>query len=174
MNPPSPFLDEKQIARRIEELAHELFPKLEAHPVVIGVMNGAFMFTADLVRALSRLGVQPRVDFITVSSYGSGVASSGCSRILLDNATDLHGRQVLLLDDILDSGHTLKTLRDHLTSKGVHELITAVLLDKPGGRQTPIHADHVGFHIADGFVAGYGLDHAGNHRELPHIAQINL
>ncbi|HIJ84280.1 MAG TPA: hypoxanthine phosphoribosyltransferase [Magnetococcales bacterium] len=168
------FLDEDQIHRRITELAQELYPQLPPDPIVIGIMNGAFMFTADLVRALSRLGLRPRMDFITVSSYGSGVARSGKVKILLDSTLNVQGKWVLLLDDILDSGHTLKTLQRHLIDKGVAELVTAVFLDKPSGRQTPVACDHVGFSVPDGFMVGYGLDHAGNHRELPYIARMEI
>ncbi|MBF0147447.1 MAG: hypoxanthine phosphoribosyltransferase [Magnetococcales bacterium] len=170
--PLSTFLDEGRITQRIAQLADELLPRLRSDPIVIGVMKGGFMFTADLVRALSRLGVAPRIDFMTVASYGSATASSGSVKILLDHDVDLHDQQVLLVDDIIDSGHTFHALQRHLINKGVAELISIVLLDKPSRRQVPVTLDAVGFEVPDLFFVGYGMDHAGNHRELPCIAWI--
>ncbi|MBF0131686.1 MAG: hypoxanthine phosphoribosyltransferase [Magnetococcales bacterium] len=174
MNPPvlHTVLDETRISQRITELAQELLPVLKPNPIILAILKGAFIFAADLVRALSRLSVNPRVDFITASSYGAGTSSPGAIQIILDHTLDIRGHPVILLDEILDSGYTLKTLQTHLINKGAAEVITVVLLDKPSGRQVNVQVDHVGFQVPDGFMVGYGLDHDGNYRGLPHISRM--
>lgn len=168
-SPPTVLLNQRQIAQRIEEMAQELAPQLTEEPVVVGLLKGAFVFTADLVRALSALGVKPLVDFLWVASYGQATTSPGVLQWHMEGHQPLQGRQVLLLDDILDSGNTLKRVTDSLKEKGVSHLLTAVMLDKPSRRSVPIQADCVGFCIPDGFVVGYGMDHGERHRQLPFI-----
>ncbi|MBF0108827.1 MAG: hypoxanthine phosphoribosyltransferase [Magnetococcales bacterium] len=168
----SKFLDEEIIRQRITLMADELLPRLQPDPVVIGVMKGAFIFTADMVRALCRLGLDPEIDFITVSSYRLGLTSPGTIEILLDHTLDVRHRQVLLLDDIIDSGFTMNAVQKHLREKGVQELISVVLLNKPSRRQIPTPLDGHCFEVPDQFIVGYGLDHANRHRGLPHLAWI--
>ncbi len=171
---PTPLLSHDQIQERVRSLAAEIARDLDPEmPVlVLGLLRGCFVFVADLIRALSREGVQVReVDFIIVSSYGSGTTSSGNINIERDMSTDPAGKQVLLVDDILDTGNTLKAIRDtYLAGREFGSLKTCVLLDKPSRRTVELNADYVGFSIEDYFVVGYGLDYDQKHRELPHIA----
>ncbi|MBF0177779.1 MAG: hypoxanthine phosphoribosyltransferase [Magnetococcales bacterium] len=160
---------ETQIQERISAMAKEMAPHLDREPVLIGVLKGALILTADLMRALSRLGIKPFVDFMVLSSYGKGTTSSGQVQVRMDQTMDLTGRQVLLLDDILDSGNTLAFAVRRLRDKGATQILTCVLLDKPARREVPFAADFVGFTIPDAFVVGYGIDYAEHHRELPHV-----
>lgn len=130
------------------------------------------MFLADLVRALHRHDLHPRIDFMTLQSYGGGTVSSGNVRILKDISVDIDGADVLLVDDILDSGRTLRFAVRHVQNKGASRVFTCCLLDKPDRRAVDIHADFVGFKIPDTFVVGYGLDYDSHYRELPYIGEV--
>lgn len=141
---------------------------------MIGVLRGSFMFLGDLVRDLYVHELHPRIDFMTLESYGSGMESSGTVQITKDVAVDVAGASILLVDDILDTGRTLTFARNHLLSKGAVEVKTCTLLDKPSRRVIPIEADFVGFEIPDEFVVGYGLDYDSYYRELPYIAKVEL
>ncbi|MBF0143696.1 MAG: hypoxanthine phosphoribosyltransferase [Magnetococcales bacterium] len=156
-------------------MATELRPRLRDGLLVVGIFKGAILFTADLIRALSRLpgpkGVE--VDFLVVSSYGQGGVSSGQVELLCDCRTPVAGRQVLLIDDIIDTGHTLDMVAKHLRDQGAAEVITCLLLDKPERRQVSFTPDAVGFRIPDLFVVGYGLDFASRHRELPDLMSLH-
>lgn len=169
-----PLISQEKLAQAIDRLAGEAAALLEPEPVVIGLFKGAFIFTADLVRALSRHGVEPRLDFLVLSSYGSGMDSGGNIKVLLDCREELTGRQVLLVDDILDSGNTLSFTVDHLLNKGASQVITCVLLDKPQRRTAHFEADLVGFTIPNTFVVGYGIDYAERHRELPFVGMVRF
>ena len=127
------------------------------------------MFAADLIRALERAGASAQVDFISLSSYGTGTQSSGSVSLTHDLVEDVAGRPVLIVDDVLESGRTLAFARDTLRSRGAQSVRTCLLLDKPGKRNVPIEADYVGFTIGDSFVVGYGLDLAHRYRGLPYI-----
>jgi hypoxanthine phosphoribosyltransferase len=137
--------------------------------LIVAILQGSFVFAADLVRALSRAGVDWPTDFITVSSYGSGTESSGAPRVLQDVTSPLTGRTVLLVEDILESGHTLAHARDWLLQRGAAEVKICALLDKPTKRKLDVKADFTGFAIPDEFVVGYGLDYAHRYRGLPYI-----
>jgi len=139
---------------------------------MIGLLTGAFVFLADLVRALGRLGVEPQVDFIAVSHYGLATESGGEVQITKDTTMDLAERPVLLVDDILDTGRTLKVVRDRLLVRGPSWLRTCVFLDKPSRRVVPISADYVGFEVPDVWIIGYGLDAGGEGRALPYVAAV--
>lgn len=167
-----PMIEEAPLLARVTEMAAQIAPRLEPEPIILGLFKGGFVFTADLMRALSRHGVRPRMDFMVLSSYGKGMESSGEVRVKLDCSEDLNGRQVLLLDDILDSGNTLAFAVAHLRARGAREVLTAVLLDKPERRQVAFHADYVGFTIPNAFVVGYGIDYAERFRELPYVAVV--
>jgi hypoxanthine phosphoribosyltransferase len=132
--------------------------------VVVCVLKGAFIFAADLVR---QIGVPCRIDFIRASSYGTHCNSSG--RVLINHDLDIEGRKVLLVEDIVDTGLTLSCIRTELMKLAPESLKACCLLDKPSARKVPAEADYVAFTIPDIFIAGYGLDVAGRHRELPYI-----
>ncbi len=167
------LFDEVAIGTRVEQLARAIVKDLPAPaPCMIGLLTGAFVFLADLVRALGRLGVEPQVDFIAVSHYGLATESSGVVQITKDTTLDLSGRAVLLVDDILDSGRTLRLVRDQLVARGPSWLRTCVFLDKPSRRVVPISADYVGFEVPDVWIIGYGLDAGGEGRALPYVAAV--
>lgn len=168
------LFDEPTIAARVQKLAHRIARDLpEPTPVLIGLLTGAFVFLADLVRALARLEIEPEVDLMAVSHYGPLVASSGMVQLHKDSALDLNGRVVLLVDDILDSGRTLSMVHAHLAAKNPRWLRSCVLLDKPSRRQVAITADYVGFEVPDAWMIGYGLDAYGQGRGLPYIAALH-
>jgi hypoxanthine phosphoribosyltransferase len=159
----------------VEQLAREISKDLPSPaPLIIGLLTGSFIFVADLVRGLSRLSVQPQVDFMAVSHYGATTESSGLVTIGKDVTLDVSGQSVLLVDDILDTGRSLSLGRDHLAARGPMWLRTCVLLDKPSRRAVPIKADYVGFNVPDVWVIGYGLDAAGDGRALPYVAALEL
>ncbi len=141
-------------------------------PLVIGILTGSFVFLADLVRALSRLDVQPQVDFMAMSHYGAATQPSGVVKLQKDTTLDVAGRAVLLVDDILDTGRSLTLARERLAARGPTWLRTCVLLDKPSRREVAIKADHVGFEVPDVWVIGYGLDAAGKGRAFPYVAAL--
>ncbi|HDQ46223.1 MAG TPA: hypoxanthine phosphoribosyltransferase [bacterium] len=165
----SPFLEEKDIRSRVRELAHEIAAVFEDELTVIGLLKGSFMFMADLMRAMHRTPLHLTVDFMKVSSYGTGTESSGEVRLVKDIGFAIEKRNVLIVDDILDSGHSLSMVIRHLEGHRPKRLKTCVLLDKPERRQVSIRADFVGFEIPNAFVVGYGLDFDEHYRELPYI-----
>ncbi|MBI2903199.1 MAG: hypoxanthine phosphoribosyltransferase [Candidatus Methylomirabilis oxyfera] len=167
------LFDEATIAARVEQLAAAISKDLpDPAPLVIGLLTGSFIFHADLVRAMSRLNVHSRVDFMAVSHYGATTEPSGLVKIVKDVTLDVSGRSVLLVDDILDTGRSLSLARDLVQAKGPIWLRTCVLLDKPSRRTVPIDADHVGFEIPDVWVIGFGLDAGGEGRALPYVAAV--
>jgi hypoxanthine phosphoribosyltransferase len=157
----------------VEQLAAAISKDLaDPAPLVIGLLTGSFIFLADLVRALARLNVEPRIDFMAVSHYGSATESSGQVKLYKDTTLDITARAVLLVDDILDTGRSLSLARDRLAARSPTWLRTCVLLDKPSRRTVPINADYVGFEIPDVWVIGFGLDAAGEGRALPYVAAV--
>ncbi|MGB5801538.1 MAG: phosphoribosyltransferase family protein, partial [Mesorhizobium sp.] len=128
----------------------------------------SFIFAADLIRAMHDAGLAPEVEFIFISSYGAGT-SSGAVRVLRDIDNEVAGRDILLIDDILESGKTLKFTRELMLSRGARSCSIAVLLDKRMRRQTDLNADYVGFDCPDHFVVGYGMDAGHAFRELPFV-----
>lgn len=161
------LLDADTIQRRVRELGEQLSRDYaDKNPVLICILKGAAIFMADLVRHIS---VPVRMDFMAISSYGSGVRTSGVVRILKDLDSSIERQHVLIVEDIVDSGLTLSYLLDNLQSRQPASLRTCVLLDKPGQRRVPLKADYVGFEIPDEFVVGYGLDYAEKYRNLPYI-----
>jgi hypoxanthine phosphoribosyltransferase len=162
----------EQIAERVERIATEIAEREGRELFVIVVLKGSFVFAADLIRALDRAGVEPQVDFITLSSYGESSASSGEVRLSRDVSDDVRGKNVMIIDDILDTGRTLRFARELMSSRGARSVRTCVLLDKPSNRKVDIAADHVGFSIANRFVVGYGLDLAHRYRGLSYIGVV--
>jgi len=174
---PSPrvrvLFDEATIARRNDELAREILGLEPKNLLVVAVLKGSFMFAADLIRALHRVDLAPQVEFVHLSSYRSGTVSSGQVAILRDVESDVRGRDVLLVDDILESGRTLAFAKDLLMARGAGRVLSAVLLEKPGKRAVTINADFVGFTCPDVFVVGYGMDIAHSYRQLPFVGVVD-
>ncbi|MFO1157558.1 MAG: hypoxanthine phosphoribosyltransferase [Reyranellaceae bacterium] len=161
-----------EIATRVDAMAAELAVKLPADTLVVSVLKGSFVFAADLIRALSRAGADWSMDFLTLSSYGSGTETSGRVRVVRDIVDDVRHREVLLVDDILESGLTLSFAKNLLIERGAQHVSVCTLLDKPDKRRTPLNADFVGFHAGDEFLVGYGLDWAHRFRGLPYIGVV--
>lgn len=158
---------QEQVAGRIRELAQQISRDYAGKaPLVVGILRGSFIFMADLVR---QLALPVNLDFMSVSSYGAGTVSSGQVNIHLDLQEDIAGRDVLLVEDILDTGNTLSKLVAELQQRRPASLKLCVLLDKPDRRTRPIQADYVGFTIPDAFVVGCGLDYDQHYRQLPYI-----
>ncbi|MGQ7791700.1 hypoxanthine phosphoribosyltransferase [Faunimonas sp. B44] len=157
------------IAKRVDEVAGEIAASEPHELLIVVVLKGGYMFAADLSRALSRYGVRLEVEFISLSSYGSGRRSTGEVRVLWDIGTEVSGRDVLIIDDVLDSGLTLKFARDLMRQRGARRVAIAALIDKPVGRRVDIEGDYVGFTCPDYFVVGYGMDAGHAYRELPFV-----
>jgi hypoxanthine phosphoribosyltransferase len=161
-----------EIAARVDIMADELAGKLPADTLVVSVLKGSFVFAADLIRALSRAGADWSMDFLTLSSYGDGTETTGRVKIVRDIVDDVRNRDVLLIDDILESGFTLSFARNLMKERGAHRVWVCTLLDKPHKRRTELKADFVGFEAGDEFVVGYGLDWAHRFRGLPYIGVV--
>ena len=170
--PPPPdvdrvLLDEQQIRDRLAEIGAQIAADYaEEPPILVGVLKGAVMVMADLARSID---LKVEMDWMAVSSYGSGTKSSGVVRILKDLSGDITGRNVLIVEDIIDSGLTLKWLLANLRSRGPKSVEIATLLRKPEAARVEIDVKYVGFDIPNEFVIGYGLDHAENYRNLPYV-----
>jgi hypoxanthine phosphoribosyltransferase len=167
------LFDEATLARRNEELAQEVRAADPQNLLVVAILKGSFMFAADLIRALHRAGLAPQVEFIHLSSYRAGTVSSGQVTILRDVESEVRGRDVLLVDDILESGRTVVFAKDLLMARGARRVLTTVLLEKPGKRAVSIDADFVGFTCPDVFVVGYGMDVAHSYRQLPFVGVVD-
>ena len=166
------LFDAESIAARNLALAQEIKASKPEQLLVIAVLKGSFIFAADLIRALHAAGLVPEVEFVSLSSYREGTISSGTVRILHDVESDVHGRDVLLIDDILESGRTLAYAKDLFAARGASRVLTCVLLEKPGKRAVSLNADFVGFHCPDLFVVGYGMDVAHAYRQLPFVGVV--
>jgi hypoxanthine phosphoribosyltransferase len=160
-----------EIARRNLELARDIAAREFHDLLVISILKGSFIFAADLIRCMHGAGLAPEVEFILISSYGAGT-ESGAVKILRDIDAAVAGRDVLLVDDILESGNTLKFTRGLVLGRGARSVSIAVLLDKRGRRQSGIEAEFVGFACPDRFVVGYGMDAAHTFRELPFVGAV--
>lgn len=166
-----PLFTAEQIDRRNKELAAQIASGPVKDLLVISVLKGSFIFAADLIRALHHAGLAPEVEFITLSSYGLGTTSKGV-RIVKDIDSEVKDRDILLIDDILESGRTLSFAKELMLERGARYVSIAVLLDKTGKRQTELNADYVGFECPDHFVVGYGMDVAYAFRELPFVGVV--
>ncbi len=160
------LITSKEIKKRIKELATDIEKALGNEFVVVGLLKGSFIFVADLVRELKKPVI---LDFIWVSSYGSNMESQRHVRLLKDLEMDIEGRNVLLVDDILDTGYTIREVKEILKVKGAKSVSVCVLLDKKGRREVDIEADFVGFEVPNMFLVGYGLDWAEEGRNLKDI-----
>jgi hypoxanthine phosphoribosyltransferase len=159
------------IAVRLEELAAEITARGLERPLIVAVLKGSFVFAADLIRALHKAGMQPEVDFLTLSSYRKSRTSLGAVEILRDLDLSVEGRNVLLIDDVLDSGRTLVFAKDLIAARGAANILTCVLLEKKVARAVNVQADFRAFECGDEFVVGYGMDVAHRYRELPFVGR---
>jgi hypoxanthine phosphoribosyltransferase len=161
------LIDEKVIEKRLDAMAAEIDREFPAGPIVaIVLLKGAFVFAADLLRRIPR---PLEIECLNVASYHGGTESSGVVKFLDHSLPDVKGRHVLLLDDILDTGRTLKAVSDRLLEEGCAAVHTGVLLAKDRPREEDVQADYIGFEIGDEFVVGYGLDYKGRYRNLPFV-----
>ena len=171
LNDPKPMISEAAIETRVLELAEQISKDYEncGELVLVGVLKGAFIFLADLSRQLTI----PRViEFIAVSSYGSGSRSSGAVRLVMDVRGNIEGKHVLIVEDIVDTGHTLKYLIGMLDSHGPASVKTCALVRKAERAEVEVDVDYLGFDIPDEWVVGYGLDYAEKNRTLPYIGVV--
>ena len=158
---------EEQLQEKVRELGAVLTEEYEGKfPLAIGILKGAIPFMGDLIREID---TYVEVDFMDVSSYGNATVSSGEVKIIKDLNTSVEGRDVLIIEDIIDSGKTLKYLVDLLKYRKAASIKIVTLLDKPTGRKVDLKADYVGYEVPDAFVVGYGLDYAEKYRNLPYI-----
>jgi hypoxanthine phosphoribosyltransferase len=164
------LLSADQIQKRIAEIADDIRRDVPGDVHLVAVLKGAFMFLSDLVR---RMEGRVSLDFMAVSSYAKGTTSSGEVRLLKDLDSSLDGRDVIIVEDIVDTGLTLAYLQDILRARNPRSLRTACLLSKPSRRLTDVKVEYIGFAIEDRFVIGYGLDYAEEFRNLPYIAVLD-
>ena len=169
LQPVEILLSEEQIQKRVAELASEIRRDFPGSLHLVAVLKGAFVFLSDLVRHMSG---HVSLDFMALSSYAKGTTSSGEVRLLKDLDTTLDGKDVVIIEDIVDTGLTLTYLQDILRARNPRNLRTACLLSKPSRRQVDVKVEYIGFTIEDRFVVGYGLDYAEHYRNLPHIAVV--
>lgn len=163
----SVLISEQQIADAVHKLGEQISKDYaDQNLMMVSVLKGSVVFMADLMRAIT---VPASIDFMSVSSYGSGVKTSGVVRIIKDLDEELDGRDILIVEDILDSGMTLAYLKEHILAKGARSIRIATLLDKPERRKVDIHPDYSCFSVPDEFVVGYGLDFAEKYRNLPYV-----
>jgi hypoxanthine phosphoribosyltransferase len=160
------------IARRLDELADEIAAHRFDRLLVIAVLKGSFVFAADLIRAMHTKGIAPEIDFLTLSSYRKSKVSTGQVTILRDLDLDVTNRNILLIDDILESGRTLAFAKDLLAARGAAKIHTCVLLEKNVPRAVNVVADFRAFDCPEVFVVGYGMDVAHRYRELPYVGHI--
>lgn len=161
------LFSEEEIAKRVNVLGSELVDFYKGKDLlVISLLRGSFIFASDLIR---NMDMDLEIDFITTASYGHGEKSSGYVNILSDIRTNVCGRDVLIVDDIIDSGHTLKAVYEHILKKNPNSIKTCVCLDKPSRREVDFEADFVGFEIDDVFIVGYGLNYGDHMRNIPYI-----
>ncbi|MGB1036370.1 MAG: hypoxanthine phosphoribosyltransferase [Candidatus Puniceispirillales bacterium] len=167
------LIPESEIAARVNALARDINAHYQGTRklVVVGLLRGSFIFIADLVR---RLDLLVEVDFMTVSSYGKAMVSSRDVRILKDLEGDIIGTDVLVVEDIIDTGHTLHQVLEILQTRQPKSLEVCCLLNKPSRREADVKARWIGFDIPDAFVVGYGIDYAQNNRHLPHIGAVRV
>lgn len=167
------FISREDVHQRIKELGKEINHYYQHNHceslVVVGLLRGSFMFMADLVREL-QLPIE--VDFLTASSYGSSTESSRDVKILKDLDGEIHGKDVLIVEDIIDTGFTLDKVREILKLRDPHSVAICTLLDKPSRREVDVPVEWIGFAIPDEFVVGYGIDYAQHYRNLDYIAKV--
>ena len=161
------YASEEEIQAMVKKLGEQITRDYEGREVLfVGVLKGCFMFMADLVRACD---VTCKVDFLVVSSYGEGTVSTGAVQIVKDLSENIEGKDVIIVEDILDSGNTLNYLVRYMQERKPASIRIVTLMDKPERRATPVKADYIGFTVPDAFMVGYGLDYQQRYRNLPYI-----
>lgn len=161
------LFNERKIQDRIRELAHQITTDYQdKNPVIISILKGGFIFMADLIRSIT---TPIELDFLAISSYGSGTSSSGVVKIKKDIDVDITGRDVIIVEDIVDSGLSLQYIRDYIGKHRPSSIKVCVLLDKPKAHKLDVTFEYVGFEIGNEFVVGYGLDYNEKYRNLPYI-----
>lgn len=166
------MISEAEIKSRVAELGKQIsdhYRDSGSEMVLVGLLRGSFMFMADLCRTIE---VSHEVDFMTASSYGNGTSSSRDVKILKDLDEDIRGKDVLIVEDIIDSGNTLSKVREIFRLRGPKSLAICTLLDKPSRREVDVPVEYVGFAIPDEFVVGYGIDYAQRYRHLPYVGKV--
>lgn len=166
------MISAEEIAKRIAELGQQItndYRESGSDMVLVGLLRGSFMFMADLCR---KIEVSHEVDFMTASSYGSGMSTTRDVKILKDLDEDIRGKDVLIVEDIIDSGNTLSKVREILRLRQPKSLAICTLLDKPERREVDVAVEYVGFTIPDKFVVGYGIDYAQRYRHLPYVGHV--
>lgn len=164
------MINKEEIKKRVSELGAEISKDYKGESILaICVLKGAVLFMSDLIRELN---VETKIDFMAVSSYGASTKSTGVVRILKDLDSNIEGENVIIVEDIIDSGLTLKYLKEYLLARNPKSLKICTLLDKPERRATDIRADYVGFSIENKFIVGYGLDYDQKSRNLPYISYL--
>ena len=165
------LIDEARILKRAEEIGAQITEDYRGEELVlIGILRGAVMWMSDIMK---RIDGDVSIDFMAVSSYGAATKSSGIVRINKDLDSDIDGKHVIIVEDIIDSGTTLEYLINYLNAHSPKSIKTCALLDKPGGRRVKLDADYVGFTVDDKFIIGYGLDYDQKYRQLPYISWLN-
>ncbi|PAV02076.1 hypoxanthine phosphoribosyltransferase [Arsenophonus sp. ENCA] len=168
------MISEADVKQRIDEMAKEIvkhYKSLQDELVLVGLLKGSFIFMADLCR---KIDIPHEVDFMTVSSYGNGMTSTRDVKIIKDLDEDIRGKHVLIVEDIIDSGNTLKKVREILELRGPKSVAICTLLDKPSRREVEVPVEWIGYAIQDEFVVGYGIDYAQQYRHLPYIGHVIL
>lgn len=167
------LIDEQSLAGRVAQLGEQISKDYKDEAVLlVGILKGSVPFIADLMRKIEIEDLQ--IDFISVSSYGSSTKSSGVVRILKDLDSDVKGKNIIIVEDIIDTGLTLAYLKEYLLGRSPKSLKICTLLDKPSRRKVPIKGDYVGFEVEDKFIVGYGLDMDQKYRNLPYISWIPM
>ena len=165
------LISRKEIEARVQELAREIAGAYKGkEPILIGILNGVVFFFAELVMALQ---IPSKIDFIRAASYGSGMVSEGTIRLTKDTEIPLSGEDVILIEDIVDTGRTLESIIENIQAKEPHSLRVCTLIDKVERREKQVHIDYRGFKVNEGFLVGYGLDHDERYRCLPDIYVIH-
>ncbi len=168
----SVLIDAATLAERVSSLATEIVGDMGPTPLVVPVLKGSFIFAADLLRALHMAGAVPDMDFISLSSYGTDTQSRGEVQILRDTEVQIAGRDILIVDDILESGRTLAFAKDLMMARRACSVKICVLLNKPGKLAVEMKVDFIGFECPDRFVIGYGMDVAHAYRQLPFVGVV--
>lgn len=170
MNVSNTLISQKEIEAKVVELAKKIEKDYENQELlVVGVLKGAFVFVSDLVR---NINLDLSLDFMAVSSYGMSTQSSGVVKINKDIEMDITGKNVIIVEDIIDTGLTLKYIKEYLSGKNAKSVRICTLLDKPSRRKCDVEVDYIGFEIEDLFIVGYGIDCKEKYRNLPYIAYV--
>ena len=165
------MITEQEIKQRAKEIGHKITEDhIDDDVILIGILRGAIMWMTDLMR---HIDLDIMIDFMACSSYGSSTKSSGVVKINKDLDEDIEGKSVIIVEDIIDSGVTLKYLKEYLGNRKPKSVQVCALLDKPEGRRAPVEGDYIGFTVDDRFIVGYGLDYDQRYRQLPYISYLS-